>query len=148
MKMHELAPQPGAKKKRKRIGRGPGSGHGKTSTKGHKGLLARSGGGKRPGFEGGQMPLIRRLPKFGFRNPFRIEYSIVNLKGLADLASDPITPAVLVEAGLIKRDRQPVKILGQGELKRPVVIHAHKFSKSAEAKIQAAGGRAEVIRSV
>jgi large subunit ribosomal protein L15 len=148
MKMHELAPQPGAKKRRKRIGRGPGSGHGKTSTKGHKGLLARSGGGKRPGFEGGQMPLIRRLPKFGFRNPFRIEYSIVNLKSLTDLPNDPITPAVLVEAGLIKRDRQPVKILGQGELNRPIVIQAHKFSKSAEVKIQAAGGRAEVIRSV
>lgn len=94
------------------------------------------------------MPLIRRLPKFGFRNPFRIEYSIVNLKSLAGLPSDPITPAVLVEAGLIKRDRQPVKVLGSGELKRAVVIQAHKFSKSAEAKIQAAGGRAEVIRSV
>ncbi len=94
------------------------------------------------------MPLIRRLPKFGFRNPFRIEYSIVNLKSLTDLPNDPITPAVLVEAGLIKRDRQPVKILGQGELNRPIVIQAHKFSKSAEVKIQAAGGRAEVIRSV
>lgn len=148
MKLHELAPPQGARKKRKRIGRGPGSGHGKTSTKGHKGLLARSGGGKRPGFEGGQMPLIRRLPKFGFRNPFRIEYSIVNLKSLADLTSDPVTPEVLVAAGLIKRDRQRVKILGLGELKRPVVVQAHKFSKSAEAKIQAAGGRAEVIRSV
>ena len=94
------------------------------------------------------MPLIRRLPKFGFRNPFRIEYSIVNLKSLADLTSDPVTPEVLVAAGLIKRDRQRVKILGLGELKRPVVVQAHKFSKSAEAKIQAAGGRAEVIRSV
>lgn len=149
MRMHELAPPQGAKKKRKRIGRGPGSGHGKTSTKGHKGLLARSGGGKRPGFEGGQMPLIRRLPKFGFQNPFRIEYSIVNLKSLVDLKGDPITPAVLAEAGLIKKgDRQPVKILGSGELKRALVVQAHKFSKSAEAKIQAAGGRAEVIRSV
>ncbi|MBM4122145.1 MAG: 50S ribosomal protein L15 [Nitrospira sp.] len=149
MKLHELAPAVGAKKKRKRIGRGPGSGHGKTATKGHKGLLARSGGGKRPGFEGGQMPLIRRLPKHGFTNCFRTEYSIVNLKALANLgAVDPITPQVLVEAGLVKRKLQPVKILGQGDLGKPVVIQAHKFSKSAVEKIVAAGGRAEVIGGV
>jgi large subunit ribosomal protein L15 len=149
MKLHELAPMPGAKKKRKRIGRGPGSGHGKTATKGHKGLKARSGGGKRPGFEGGQMPLIRRIPKHGFQNPFRIEYSIVNLKSLTALgAVDPITPQALVDAGLIKRTRQPVKVLGQGELGRAVVIQAHKFSHSAVAKIEAAGGRAEVIGGV
>jgi large subunit ribosomal protein L15 len=149
MKLHELAPMPGAKKKRKRIGRGPGSGHGKTATKGHKGLKARSGGGKRPGFEGGQMPLIRRIPKHGFQNPFRIEYSIVNLKSLTALgAVDPITPQALVDAGLIKRTRQPVKVLGQGELGRAVVIQAHKFSQSAVAKIEAAGGRAEVIGGV
>ncbi|MBM4134810.1 MAG: 50S ribosomal protein L15 [Nitrospira sp.] len=149
MKLHELAPTPGAKKKRKRIGRGPGSGHGKTATKGHKGLKARSGGGKRPGFEGGQMPLIRRIPKHGFQNPFRIEYTIVNLKSLAVVGSvDPITPQALVDAGLIKRTRRPVKILGQGELGRAVVIQAHKFSQSAVAKIEAAGGRAEVIGGV
>jgi large subunit ribosomal protein L15 len=149
MKLHELAPMPGAKKKRKRIGRGPGSGHGKTATKGHKGLKARSGGGKRPGFEGGQMPLIRRIPKHGFQNPFRIEYSIVNLKSLTALSTvDPITPQALVDAGLIKRTRQPVKVLGQGELGRAVVIQAHKFSQSAVAKIEAAGGRAEVIGGV
>lgn len=149
MKLHDLAPPPGAKKKRKRIGRGPGSGHGKTATKGHKGLLARSGGGKRPGFEGGQMPLIRRLPKHGFTNPFRIEYAIVNLKALASLESvDPITPQALVDAGLIKRTRRPVKVLGMGELGRPVVVQAHKFSQSAAAKIEAAGGRAEVIGGV
>jgi large subunit ribosomal protein L15 len=149
MKLHELAPMPGAKKKRKRIGRGPGSGHGKTATKGHKGLKARSGGGKRPGFEGGQMPLIRRIPKHGFQNPSRIEYSIVNLKSLTALgAVDPITPQALVDAGLIKRTRQPVKVLGQGELGRAVVIQAHKFSQSAVAKIEAAGGRAEVIGGV
>lgn len=149
MKLHELAPMPGAKKKRKRIGRGPGSGHGKTATKGHKGLKARSGGGKRPGFEGGQMPLIRRIPKHGFQNPFRIEYSIVNLKSLTALGTvDPITPQALVDAGLIKRTRQPVKVLGQGELGRAVVIQAHKFSQSAVAKIEAAGGRAEVIGGV
>lgn len=149
MKLHELAPMPGAKKKRKRIGRGPGSGHGKTATKGHKGLKARSGGGKRPGFEGGQMPLIRRIPKHGFQNPFRIEYAIVNLKSLTALSAvDPITPQALVDAGLIKRTRRPVKVLGQGELGRAVVIQAHKFSQSAVAKIEAAGGRAEVIGGV
>lgn len=149
MKLFDLAPAKGATKPRKRIGRGPGSGHGKTSTKGHKGLLARSGGGKQPGFEGGQMPLIRRVPKFGFRNPTRIEYAVVNLDALSRLsAGDPVTPQMLVEAGLVKHKTWPVKILGNGELTRPLVIQAHKFSKSAEAKIQAAGGRAEVIRGV
>ncbi len=149
MKLHTLAPSAGAKKNRKRIGRGPGSGHGKTATKGHKGLLARSGGGKRPGFEGGQMPLIRRLPKYGFRYPFRTEYAVVNLKSLAALGTvDQINPQVLAGAGLIKRKTQPVKILGVGDLGRPVTIQAHKFSKSAMVKIQAAGGRAEVISGV
>ncbi len=149
MKLHELAPAEGAKQKRKRIGRGPGSGHGKTATKGHKGLKARSGGGKRPGFEGGQMPLIRRIPKYGFANPFRTEYAIVNLKSLAELqTTDAITPQLLMTEGLVRRKGQPIKILGQGEVSRPLVVQAHKFSKSAEAKIQAAGGRAEVIRSV
>lgn len=149
MKLHELAPSLGAKHRRKRIGRGPGSGHGKTATKGHKGLLARSGGGKRPGFEGGQMPLVRRLPKYGFRNPFRTVYAIVNLKSLAGLeTTEAITPALLFKEGLIKRKGQPVKVLGVGDLTKPVVVQVHKFSKSAEAKIQAAGGRAEVIRGV
>ena len=149
MKLHQLAPAKGANRARKRIGRGPGSGHGKTATKGHKGLLARSGGGKQPGFEGGQMPLIRRTPKFGFRNPTRIEYSIVNLESLARLQTvEPITPAKLVDAGLVKQKTWPIKVLGSGELTRPLVIQAHKFSKSAEEKIKAAGGRAEVIRGV
>ncbi len=149
MKLHELAPSKGATKKRKRIGRGPGSGHGKTATKGHKGLLARSGGGKRPGFEGVQMPLARRVPKFGFTNPFRITYSVVNLKSLAKLgAVDEVTPQAMVDARLIKRKSQPVKILGHGDMNRPMVIQAHKFSKSAEEKIRAAGGRAEVIAGV
>ncbi len=149
MKLHDLAPPRGAKRRPKRIGRGPGSGHGKTSTKGHKGLLARSGGGKRPGFEGGQMPLIRRLPKHGFINPFRTEYAIVNLKSLAEVeTTEAITPEFLVKEGLIRRKGQLVKILGLGEITRPLVIQAHKFSKSAETKIQAAGGRAEVIRGV
>ncbi len=149
MKLHELAPPRGAKHRRKRIGRGPGSGHGKTATKGHKGLLARSGGGKRPGFEGGQMPLIRRLPKYGFKNPFRIEYGIVNLKTLAELeTTEAITPEFLAKEGIIKRKGQLIKVLGLGDLARPIVVQAHKFSKSAESKIQAAGGRAEVIRGV
>src|SRR3712207_3932838 len=99
MNLHDLAPARGAKKRRKRIGRGPGSGHGKTATKGHKGLLARSGGGKRPGFEGGQMPLIRRLPKFGFTNPFRVEYAVVNVKSLEGwTGAGTITPQALVDA--------------------------------------------------
>ncbi|HET8580036.1 MAG TPA: 50S ribosomal protein L15 [Nitrospiraceae bacterium] len=149
MRLHELAPPLGAKKKRKRIGRGPGSGHGKTATKGHKGLLARSGGGKRPGFEGGQMPLVRRLPKFGFHNPFRSEYAIVNLKALNALGDvEHVTPQVLIDRGLVKRKTQPVKILGLGDVGRALVVQAHKFSKSAIEKIQAAGGRAEVIYSV
>ena len=149
MKLHTLAPAVGAKKNPKRVGRGPGSGHGKTATKGHKGILARSGGGKRPGFEGGQMPLIRRMPKYGFRYPFRTEYTVVNLKSLAVLgAVDQITPQVLAEAGLVKKKTQLVKILGVGDLGRPVTIQAHKFSKSAKEKILAAGGRAEVISSV
>ncbi len=146
MNLHNLAPAPGSKKRRKRIGRGPGSGHGKTATKGHKGILARSGGGKRPGFEGGQMPLVRRLPKFGFTNPSRIEYSIVNLKSFEQWEGEgTVTPQAMVDAGLIKRKRLPIKILGVGELKKSLVVQAHKFSKSAEAKIQAAGGRVEVI---
>jgi large subunit ribosomal protein L15 len=149
MKLHTLAPATGARKNPKRIGRGPGSGHGKTATKGHKGLKARSGGAKRPGFEGGQMPLIRRMPKYGFIYPFRREYAVVNLKSLAALGKvEQITPGVLAEAGLVKRKTQLIKILGVGELGRPVTIQAHKFSKSAMGKIQAAGGRAEVISGV
>lgn len=146
MKLHELAPARGAKKRAKRIGRGPGSGHGKTATKGHKGSLARAGGGKGPGFEGGQMPLIRRVPKQGFLNPFRVQYAVVNLRALGTLGSvDRVTPEVLADAGLLKRRTQLVKILGMGEVGKPMVIQAHKFSKSAVEKIQAAGGRAEVI---
>ena len=149
MNLHDLTPAKGAKKRRKRIGRGPGSGHGKTATKGHKGLLARSGGGKRPGFEGGQMPLIRRLPKFGFVNNYRTEYSVLNLKSFENwTGSEMITPQAMVDAGLVKRKTLQIKILGNGELKKSLVIQAHKFSKSAETKIQAAGGRVEVIGGV
>jgi large subunit ribosomal protein L15 len=146
MNLHDLTPAAGAKKRRKRIGRGPGSGHGKTATKGHKGILARSGGGKRPGFEGGQMPLVRRLPKFGFTNHSRIEYAVVNVKSFERWAgSEMVTPQAMVDAGLVKRKHLPIKVLGNGELKKSLVVQAHKFSKSAEAKIQAAGGRVEVI---
>lgn len=149
MKLHDLKPAPGAKKKRKRIGRGPGSGHGKTATKGHKGLLARSGGGKRPGFEGGQMPLIRRLPKFGFTNPFRTEYAVINVSTFERWSGgETVTPQAMVDAGLVKRKTLPIKILGNGALKRSLVIQAHKFSKSAEEKIRSAGGRVEVIGGV
>jgi len=149
MNLHDLTPARGANKRRKRIGRGPGSGHGKTATKGHKGLLARSGGGKRPGFEGGQMPLVRRLPKFGFINPTRTEYAIVNIKSFEKWTGDGVvTPQAMVDAGLVKRKNRPVKILGNGELKKALVIQAHKFTKSAETKIQAAGGRIEVIGGV
>ena len=151
MNLHELGPAKGSRKRRKRIGRGPGSGHGKTSGKGHKGLLARSGGRSRQagGFEGGQMSLIRRVPKHGFTNVFRKEYSIVNLKSLGDMTvSGTITPQALVDAGLVKRKSLPIKILGNGDLTKAIVVQAHKFSKSAEAKIQAAGGRVEVIPGV
>ena len=151
MNLHELGPAKGSRKRRKRIGRGPGSGHGKTSGKGHKGLLARSGGRSRQagGFEGGQMSLIRRVPKHGFTNVFRKEYSIVNLKSLSDLiVSGTITPQTLVDVGLVKRKSLPIKILGNGDLTKAIVVQAHKFSKSAEAKIQAAGGRVEVIPGV
>lgn len=151
MNLHELGPAKGSRKRRKRIGRGPGSGHGKTSGKGHKGLLARSGGRSRQagGFEGGQMSLIRRVPKHGFTNIFRKEYSIVNLKSLGDMiVSGTITPQALVDFGLVKRKSLPIKILGNGDLTRAIVVQAHKFSKSAEAKIRAAGGRVEVIPGV
>jgi len=146
MRLEELKPSKGARKKAKRVGRGPGSGHGKTSTKGHKGQKARSGGVKGPGFEGGQMPLQRRIPKRGFTNIFRKEYSVVNVADLATLGGkDPITPEVLLEKGLIRNRKDGVKVLGMGDLKAQIVVRAHKFSKSAIDKIQAAGGKAEVI---
>jgi large subunit ribosomal protein L15 len=133
-----------ASENRKRVGRGMGSGMGKTSTRGHKGQRSRSGSRMMRGFEGGQMPLHRRLPKRGFTNIFRVEYSIVNLDRLAGLGTKEITPEVLVKAGFAgKNDR--VKILGDGELKSALTVRAHKFSKSAEEKITKAGGKVEVI---
>ena len=146
MRLEDLKPQPGAKKNQKRVGRGVGSGHGKTATKGHKGQKARSGGVKPAGFEGGQMPLQRRIPKRGFTNIFRKEYSVVNLTDLdAASAGGTITPETMLQNGLIKSLKAEVKVLGTGELKNGVTIRAHKFSKTAIEKIEAAGGKAEVI---
>ncbi|HXY53113.1 MAG TPA: 50S ribosomal protein L15 [Nitrospirota bacterium] len=146
MRLEELKPAKGATKKAKRVGRGVGSGHGKTSTKGHKGQKARSGGVKPAGFEGGQMPLQRRIPKRGFTNKFRKEYAVVNLRDLEKMAGpDPITPEALKQNGLIKDMKAGVKVLGMGELKTKLTVRAHKFSKSALDKIQAAGGKVEVI---
>ena len=146
MKISDLAPQRGAKKKEKRIGRGPGSGHGKTSTKGHKGQASRSGGTKGPGFEGGQQPLIRRVPKRGFTNIHRKEYAIVNLDRLNQFEAETIiNPQFLHDAGVVKKSDGNIKILGNGELTKPLVISAHKFSQEAMKKIQAAGGRAELL---
>jgi large subunit ribosomal protein L15 len=146
MRLEDLKPAKGSTKKVKRVGRGVGSGSGKTAGKGHKGQKARSGGVKGAGFEGGQMPLQRRIPKRGFTNIFRKEYAIVNLADFASLAgSDPVTPEVLLQNGLIKDMKSGVKVLGMGELKIKLTIRAHKFSKSAVDKIQSAGGKAEVI---
>ncbi len=134
-----------ANEKRKRVGRGMGSGMGKTSTRGHKGQGSRSGSRLMRGFEGGQMPLHRRMPKSGFVNLFRTEYAIVNLSSLAVLGSTEITPEVLHQAGLVPRKSSLVKILGEGELPGALAVRAHKFSKSAREKITQAGGTAEVI---
>ena len=134
-----------ASEKPKRVGRGMGSGMGKTSTRGHKGQGSRSGTRLLRGFEGGQMPLHRRLPKRGFKNIFREEYAIVNLDRLAGLGETEITPEVLKKAGVVD-GRSPVKILGNGELKAALTVHAHKFSKSAQEKITKAGGKFEVLQ--
>ena len=146
MKLHELSPAPGSKKTRNRVGRGVGSGNGKTSGKGHKGQNARSGGGVRPGFEGGQNPLYRRLPKRGFNNRFRTEYAIVNLDDLSQFsAGTEVTPELLMQSGVVKNPKDGIKILGNGELTVQLTVKANKFSQSAVEKIQAAGGKAEVI---
>ena len=132
--------------KRKRVGRGMGSGMGKTSTRGHKGQRSRSGSRIMRGFEGGQMPLHRRLPKRGFVNIFRTEYEVVNLEKLASLdATGEITPEVLRKAGMVSSKKALVKVLGQGELSKPLTVHAHRFSKSAQEKIEKAGGKVQVL---
>jgi len=148
MKLDELRPARGAKKRRKRVGRGPSSGHGKTSTKGSKGHKARSGGGKFGGFEGGQMPLYRRLPKRGFTPPgAKPDYAVVNLKSLGTFeAGATVDPDGLVQAGLIKKaERSRVKILGDGEVAPRLTVKAHAVSESARGKIEAAGGRIELL---
>jgi len=134
-----------ANEKRKRVGRGMGSGMGKTSTRGHKGQGSRSGSRLMRGFEGGQMPLHRRLPKRGFVNIFRTEYEVVNLEKLAGLAESEITPEVLRKAGMVSSKKSLVKVLGQGEVSKAITVHAHKFSKSAQEKIEKAGGKVQVV---
>ncbi|MEX0829590.1 MAG: 50S ribosomal protein L15 [Nitrospirales bacterium] len=146
MKLHDLHPSPGSKKKKKRLGRGHGSGLGKTSGKGHKGLLARAGRANQAGFEGGQMPLARRLPKRGFTNTFRIEYTVINIQVLAAQEnSADFNPSVFRELGLVKGRNSRIKILGEGDISRALVVEAHKFSGSAKQKIEEAGGQARVI---
>ena len=148
MKLHEIQAPPGANKRTKRVGRGPGSGHGKTSTRGHKGQKARSGGGVRPGFEGGQMPLIRRVPKRGFTNIFRVEVEIVNVAALNRFDDGTVVDIdTLKKAGMVRNRAANVKILGKGDLTKKLTVKATAFSKSAIEKIQAAGGATETIAS-
>lgn len=149
MKLNDLRPQAGGgTKKRKRVGRGTSSGHGKTSGRGHDGQNARTGGGVRPGFEGGQMPLIRRVPKRGFTNIFAKEYAIINVSDLNQFEENTqITPELLIEEGMVKRGKviDGIKVLGDGEINKKLTVNAHKFSKTAVEKIEAAGGKVEVI---
>ena len=145
MKLHELAPAAGSTTAAKRLGRGVGSGLGKTSGKGHKGAKARSGGGKRPGFEGGQMPLYRRVPKKGFTNIFGTEYAEVNVGQLEVFNDGVVVNAELLKAaGIIKKTMDGVKVLGNGELTKKLTVEAAKFTESAKEKIEAVGGKAEV----
>lgn len=145
MKLHELKPAAGSTTAPKRLGRGVGSGLGKTSGKGHKGAKARSGGGKRPGFEGGQMPLYRRVPKRGFTNIFRTEYATVNVGQLEVFENGTVVTAdLLKEAKIIKKTLDGVKVLGSGELTKKLTVEAAKFTESAKEKIEALGGKAEV----
>lgn len=147
MRLGELKKSAGSTKKRKRIGRGPGSGHGKTSTRGHKGQKARAGGRVPPWFEGGQMPLQRRIPKRGFVSIFKKEYQVVNLGSLGKCGqAEVINPAVLKNCGLIKKENLPVKILGEGNIDHSATIQAQAFSQSAREKILAAGGKVELIK--
>lgn len=147
MKLHELSPANGSTKARKRIGRGAGSGQGKTAGKGHKGQKARAGRGMRPGFEGGQMPLQRRIPKRGFVNIFRTEMAIVNVASLEKSfeAGETVTIEALVEKGLVKKVLDGVKVLGNGDITKALTVQANAFSESAKQKIEAAGGKTEVV---
>ena len=146
MKLHDLKPAVGATTAPKRLGRGVGSGLGKTSGKGHKGAKARSGGGKRPGFEGGQMPLTMRLPKRGFTNKFRTEYAAINVERLEVFEDGAVvSPVELIESGIIKNVLDGVKIMGNGEITKKLTVQANKFTATAKEKIEAAGGKVEVI---
>ena len=146
MKLHELMPAEGSRQDRKRKGRGIGSGNGKTAGKGHKGQNARSGGGVRPGFEGGQTPLLRRLPKRGFTNINRKEYAVVNLDTLNRFEEGTeVTPELLIETGFVKKELAGIKILASGSLEKKLTVKAHKFSSAAKEAIEAAGGQSEVI---
>jgi large subunit ribosomal protein L15 len=146
MRLHDLSPAKGSRQKRKRVGRGPGSGHGKTACRGHKGQKARSGGGPARGFEGGQMPLQRRLPKRGFTNAFRKEFDVINVEDLMKFEPNASVDAdALRNRGLIRKKNDGVKLLGRGQLKHAVVIKIHRVSKSAREKVEAAGGKIEII---
>ena len=145
MNLSSLRPPAGQRHPRKRVGRGMGSGHGKTAGRGHKGQGSRSGSRRRPGFEGGQMPLHRRVPKRGFHNLFKKRYAIVNLKQIARLGEASVTPTLLLERGLISKLWDGLKVLGDGELSAPVSVSAHLFSRAAREKILQAGGKAEII---
>ncbi|WML50278.1 50S ribosomal protein L15 [Neobacillus sp. PS3-34] len=146
MKLHELKPAEGSRKERKRLGRGIGSGQGKTAGKGHKGQNARSGGGVRIGFEGGQTPLFRRLPKRGFTNINRKDYAIVNLDVLNRFEDGTeVTPELLIETGVISNEKAGIKVLAKGNVEKKLTVKAHKFSSAAKEAIEAAGGKTEVI---
>jgi len=149
MELNKLKPKKGSKHARKRVGRGPGSGHGKTASRGTKGAKSRSGFRFKRGFEGGQMPLHRRVPKRGFHNPFRVEYAVVNLDTLNEVfeAGSAVTPELLRERGLVRTATAPIKVLGRGEVSKALTVRAHKFSGSAAQKIAAAGGATEVIEA-
>lgn len=146
MELYELAPEKGQHKSRKRLGRGVGSGSGKTSGRGHKGQNARSGGGVRPGYEGGQMPIHRRLPKRGFKNPFKKIFAIINVQDLSRFTAETLVDEVaLVKIGLVKGDRDGIKLLGKGDVQIPLTLRINKISEGARQKIEAAGGKIEVI---
>ena len=147
MSLNAIRPPKGAKHPKKRLGRGPGSGHGKTASRGHKGAKSRSGHRFKRGFEGGQMPLHRRVPKRGFHNPFRVEYAVVNLDTLGEVfdAGSAVTPELLRERGLVRESRARIKVLGRGDITKKLTVQAHKFSGTAAEKIAAAGGTAEVL---
>ncbi len=146
MKIHELSPAPGSTKETKRLGRGHGSGQGKTAGKGHKGQNARSGGGVRPGFEGGQMPLARRIPKRGFNNIFGTNYAVINVSDLDKFVDGTVVDAEMLKAsGIVKQQLDGIKILGNGEITKKLTVKAASFSQTAKEKIEKAGGKAEVI---